>query len=106
MKGAEWGAYLLDAIRPVIDPEIGFSVVDIGLIRGIEWSEQDRIAKVRMTLTSPYCPYGPVLREQVLRAVESLPEVEECEVEMELFPIWDARTEASEEVKATLGIWD
>lgn len=56
---------LLESLRAVIDPEIGLNVVELGLIRKIEVNEADDTAKVTMILTTPFCPYGPQLIEQV-----------------------------------------
>ncbi len=54
-----------DALRQVIDPEIGLDVIALGLIREIEVSA-DKL-HVIMILTTPFCPYGPQLLEQTRR---------------------------------------
>jgi metal-sulfur cluster biosynthetic enzyme len=54
---------LLEALRSVIDPEIGLNIVELGLIRNIEVGEEK--TKITMILTTPFCPYGPALIEQV-----------------------------------------
>lgn len=59
-----------DALRQVIDPEIGLNVVELGLIREIETAEDE--AKITMILTTPFCPYGPALIEQVRIAADSV----------------------------------
>ena len=56
---------LLESLRSVIDPEIGLNIVELGLIRNIEINEEDDMADVTMILTTPFCPYGPALIEQV-----------------------------------------
>lgn len=56
---------LLESLRTVIDPEIGLNIVELGLIRNIELEEQGGTAKITMILTTPFCPYGPQLIEQV-----------------------------------------
>ena len=56
---------LLESLRAVIDPEIGLNVVELGLIRDIKINEEDDTAVVTMILTTPFCPYGPQLIEQV-----------------------------------------
>ncbi|MFO7663788.1 MAG: metal-sulfur cluster assembly factor [Chloroflexota bacterium] len=56
---------LIEALRSVIDPEIGLNIVELGLIRNIELDEQSDNGKVTMILTTPFCPYGPQLIEQV-----------------------------------------
>ncbi|HHQ48182.1 MAG TPA: metal-sulfur cluster assembly factor, partial [Acidobacteria bacterium] len=58
-----------EALRPVQDPEIGFSIVDLGLIRGIEVDDESGVVTVRMTMTSPMCPMAPELIEAARFAV-------------------------------------
>lgn len=93
------------ALQPVVDPEIGISVVDLGLIRDIQITPEG-VVTVRMTLTSPFCPEGPAIVQEVEQTVRLLPGVKEAAVELVWNPPWDPRTEASDEVKAMLGIWD
>jgi metal-sulfur cluster biosynthetic enzyme len=68
------------ALETVMDPEIGLSVIDLGLIREIHFLPDKTF--VRMMLTTPFCPYAPQLMEEVKQAtmgvVPSLP----CEVEI------------------------
>lgn len=54
---------LMESLRTVIDPEIGLNIVELGLIRNIEVGDDK--SKVTMILTTPFCPYGPALIEQV-----------------------------------------
>lgn len=56
---------LLESLRSVIDPEIGLNVVELGLIRNLAIDEENESARVTMILTTPFCPYGPQLIEQV-----------------------------------------
>ena len=56
---------LLESLRSVIDPEIGLNIVELGLIRNIDVAEAEDSANVTMILTTPFCPYGPALIEQV-----------------------------------------
>lgn len=56
---------LMESLRAVIDPEIGLNVVELGLIRAIDVNEVDDTANLTMILTTPFCPYGPQLIEQV-----------------------------------------
>lgn len=58
------------ALKGVIDPEIGVNIVDLGLIYGLEVSP-DRI-DVRMTMTSPTCPMGDLLMDEVESALDRL----------------------------------
>ncbi len=56
---------LLETLRSVIDPEIGLNIVELGLVRNLEIDEEENSAKITMILTTPFCPYGPQLIEQV-----------------------------------------
>lgn len=95
-----------EALRPIQDPEIFISIVDLGLIRAIEISPEGNKVKVIMTLTTPFCPEGPMIVEAVNETLRALPGVNEAEVDLQWNPPWDPRKEASDEVKAELGIWD
>ena len=67
-----------EALRDVLDPEVGIDIVDLGLIKDII-ADGDRI-EVNMVLTSQACPLADHLKEQVKRRVEGLPEVGDVEV--------------------------
>ena len=56
---------LLESLRSVIDPEIGLNIVELGLIRDIGINEEEETAEITMILTTPFCPYGPAIIEQV-----------------------------------------
>ena len=57
---------ILESLRNVIDPEIGLNVVELGLIRSLDIVDEQ--TKVTMILTTPFCPYGPAMIEQVRQA--------------------------------------
>ena len=57
---------IMEALRGVIDPEIGLNVVELGLIRDLKYENDD--AEITMILTTPFCPYGPAMIEQVRQA--------------------------------------
>lgn len=97
---------VLDAIRPVIDPELDMSIVDLGLVRGISVQEETGAVEVDLTLTSPMCPLGPEIIAAVRNAVTGVEGVSNCMVELVWSPPWNPRTDASEECRAELGIWD
>jgi len=56
---------LIESLRTVIDPEIGLNIVELGLVRNINIDEENDSANITMILTTPFCPYGPQLIEQV-----------------------------------------
>ena len=88
----------------VEDPELHMDIVSLGLVYGIQIS--DAKVHTKMTLTSPGCPYGPMLIQLTRSALYAVPGVKEASVEIVWTPPWDPRTMASDDVKATLGIWD
>lgn len=97
------------ALEPVQDPEIHISVVELGLVYGakIEPVEGEAGNRVTLTvsLTSPACPYGPMLLAMIHGAVAKLPSVRTVDVDLTFNPLWDPRTFASEEAKDKLGIF-
>ncbi len=69
------------ALETVMDPEIGLSVIDLGLIREVLFLTDPSRTHVRMMLTTPFCPYAPQLVAEVKQAAESVvPQV--CDVEL------------------------
>ena len=76
-----------EALRDVIDPEIGFNIVDIGLIYDIA-IENDGIAAVTMTTTTRGCPATNYLREGAGEAAQSVDGVEEADVRLTYDPPW------------------
>jgi metal-sulfur cluster biosynthetic enzyme len=75
-------------LNQIIDPEVGIGIVDLGLIYHIDINK-DNEALVRMTLTSPSCPVGPVLIQQVQDKMILQPEINGAEVELVWDPIWN-----------------
>lgn len=72
-------------LSEVIDPEIGMNIVQLGLVRDVE-IEND-IARLKMILTTPFCPYGPAMIEMTkAKAVEGLKMPVTVEMGMEM---WD-----------------
>ncbi len=76
---------LREALRVVVDPEIGMNVIELGLLRGSEIYE-DR-AHLIMIMTTPFCPYAPQLLEQCRRTAQEFLEVP-VTIEMGL-EMWD-----------------
>jgi metal-sulfur cluster biosynthetic enzyme len=96
---------LLNAIRPVIDPELGISIVDLGLIYDFDLNESKDILIVKMTLTSPGCPAGPEIMSSVDQAMRENTNHKNIKVEVVWEPKWDPKTMASDAAKDILGIW-
>jgi metal-sulfur cluster biosynthetic enzyme len=62
---------LLEALRDVVDPELGVNVVDLGLVYGVTVAE-DNVATIDMTLTSAACPLTDVIEDQTRAALDGL----------------------------------
>ncbi|MGH2793926.1 MAG: metal-sulfur cluster assembly factor [Actinomycetota bacterium] len=90
-----------EAIRVVVDPEIGISIVDLGLVYDITVDE-DGVAKITYTLTSMGCPVGPLIEAQMQQVVSLLPGLESAEFTMVFKPPWTPEM-MSDEAKAALG---
>ncbi|HXP92115.1 MAG TPA: metal-sulfur cluster assembly factor [Candidatus Binatia bacterium] len=95
-----------EVLKDVKDPEIMLGIIDLGLVYGIdvEGPEQEQVT-VTMTLTSPMCPVGPMFKQNVKTAVESIEGVKSARVDITFSPPWDPREMASDEAKLQLGIW-
>jgi metal-sulfur cluster biosynthetic enzyme len=61
-----------EALKEVIDPEIGVNIVDLGLIYGLEMADEDESLLINMTLTSAGCPLTDVLEEQTAEALDGV----------------------------------
>ena len=94
---------MMEKLRDVIDPELGLSVVDLGLIYDVAFDNGEVL--VQMTLTSPGCPLGPIIRGEAYAKLKELSGVKDVDVQIVWSPPWDPRTMASEDVKMALGIW-
>src|SRR5918999_689227 len=68
-----------DALSNVIDPELGLDFVELGLVYGIEVDGAD--VHIEFTLTSPGCPIGPQVTDQMKEFVAELDGVEQAEVD-------------------------
>jgi metal-sulfur cluster biosynthetic enzyme len=89
-----------DALREVIDPELGLDFVELGLIYEVEI--ENGTVRVTYTLTSPGCPIGPQVSEQIEEFVGELDGVEDVQATMTFSPPWTPEL-MSEDAKFALG---
>lgn len=89
-----------EVLRGVFDPELHMNIVDLGLVYEV-LLESDKV-QVKMTLTSPGCPYGPYLIHQVKDTVQSLKGIQEARVEVVWEPPWGP-DKMTEEARLELG---
>jgi metal-sulfur cluster biosynthetic enzyme len=90
-----------DALRDVIDPELGLDFVELGLIYDVS-IEGEGTVKVTYTLTSPGCPIGPQVSEQIEEFVGELDGVRDVQPTMTFSPAWTPER-MSEDAKFALG---
>lgn len=90
-----------DALRHVIDPELGVNIVDLGLVYDVGISP-DGVVHVEYTLTTMGCPIGPLIEQQMESFLAGVPGISAVEAEMVLRPPWTPEM-MSEEAKAALG---
>lgn len=95
---------IMEALKPVHDPEIHIGIVDLGLVYDIDIND-DAEVQIKMTLTTPFCPYGEMLIGQAHRAAELVRGVKKVEVVLVWDPPWDPKQMCSDQAKDQLGIW-
>jgi metal-sulfur cluster biosynthetic enzyme len=101
LLGAEVDAgRLVQELRTVIDPELGVNIVDLGLVYGAEMVEG--VAHILMTTTTPACPIGSYLRDEIRWALLRVDRILDVEVELTHDPPWST-DRMSDEAKVQLG---
>jgi metal-sulfur cluster biosynthetic enzyme len=93
-----------DALRVVIDPELGYNIVDLGFIYDVV-VEDDRVARIAMTTTTRGCPATSFLAEGARESVCSVPGIESVDINLTYEPPWTPQM-MSAEAKQHLGISD
>jgi metal-sulfur cluster biosynthetic enzyme len=89
---------LRDALRDVIDPELGIDIVSLGLIYGLEVNH--RVAEVVLTTTTPACPLGEYITDEVRRVLLATGAVDRVEVVITHEPAWTPVMMADDTKKA------
>jgi metal-sulfur cluster biosynthetic enzyme len=77
-----------EALKEVMDPELGINVVDLGLIYDLTWDDENNALIVHMTLTSAGCPLTDVLEEQTAQALDNV--VDAFRINWVWMPPWGA----------------
>jgi len=93
---------VIAALRDIFDPEIPVNIYDLGLIYGVEVSDEASVA-VTMTLTTPHCPVAESMPGEVELRVSSVPGVRDAEVNLVWDPPWDP-AKMSDEARLELGM--
>ena len=97
-------ATVTELLREVIDPELGVNIVDLGLLRGVAVAPGGAV-RVVMTLTTPACPLGPYITEQITDLLSQVTTITEIDAEVIWSPPWDPDRDMTDHAKQQLGRW-
>lgn len=89
-----------EALKQIIDPEIGLNIVTLGLVYDVE--VQGTQVNVNMTLTSPGCPVGPQILNGAKMVLEDLEGIDEANIQLVWEPFWSP-DRIDPEARAALG---
>lgn len=93
---------VVEALKGIYDPEIPVNIYDLGLIYGVEATEDGDVA-VKMTLTTPHCPVAESMPGEVELTVGSVPGVRDAEVSLVWDPPWGP-DKMTDEARLELGM--
>ncbi len=74
------------ALRQVKDPELDMNIVDLGLVYDVE--VDGGLVRINMTLTSPGCPAGPMITNDIYKVVRALEGVQDVDIDIVWEPYW------------------
>jgi metal-sulfur cluster biosynthetic enzyme len=77
---------LREALRDVFDPELGYNIVDLGLVYDVQMA--DSVARVTMTLTTPGCPASDMIQGGVHQRLEMMEGVDDVDIDLVWEPRW------------------
>ncbi len=92
---------VMEALKEVVDPELGMNVVELGLIYDV--AIEGETVKVKMTLTVPGCPLAQLITEYVARRLHEMEGVKYTDVELTFDPPWSPEM-MSPEAREKLGL--
>ena len=102
-SGAPSEEQVLEALKSVVDPELGINIVDLGLVYEVAVDPSGDV-DIQYTLTTMGCPIGPLIEDQMRAFLAAVPGIGEIRPEMVLRPAWSPEM-MSEEAKAALGMF-
>ena len=92
---------VMEALGQVYDLEIGFDIVSLGLIYGVE--VEDSNVRIKMTMTTPMCPLAGLMLEDARRKVSEIEGIKDVKIELTFDPPWTTEM-ASDDVRKILGL--
>jgi len=76
------------ALRQVKDPELDMNIVDLGLVYDVEIDDGGGLVRLTMTLTSPGCPAGPMITNDIYKVVRAIDGVKDVDIDIVWEPYW------------------
>ena len=92
---------IVEGLREVYDPELHYNIYDLGLVYKVGVDEGD--IHILLTLTTPACPIGPMIVEQINENIGLIPGVKDVDVEITFDPAWNPEM-MTDEARADLGL--
>lgn len=93
---------LVELLHRVIDPEVGVNIVDLGLVRDVDLDDVGDV-EINMTLTTPSCPLGPYMVDNIDQVLGELSWVNSTDVNIIWEPPWNPQTDMTDLAKRQLG---
>lgn len=92
---------ILKKLSEVIDPELGISIVDLGLIYDVRYKNGK--TEILMTFTTPFCPLAAKIEREIKEKLRELPKIKEMRISITFDPPWSIE-KISENAKLKLGL--
>lgn len=93
---------IMTALEQVIDPELHIDIVNLGLVYAIELMDENRCV-IKLTLTTMGCPLADTITNDIMTAMQSIPEISSTEVKLVWYPAWDT-SKMSRYARIALGV--
>ena len=93
---------IMTALEQVIDPELNIDIVNLGLVYAIELMDENRCV-IKLTLTTMGCPLADTITNDIMTAMQSIPEITSTEVKLVWYPAWDT-SRMSRYARISLGV--
>jgi len=90
---------IINALKNVKDPEIGLDIVTLGLVYDIQIVDSG-VIYIKMTLTTPMCPFGPQILDDVKFNIKEIKDVRDINIDLVFDPPW----EPSDDLKIMMGV--
>lgn len=93
---------IMTALEQVIDPELNIDIVNLGLVYAIELMDENHCV-IKLTLTTMGCPLADTITNDIMTAMQSIPEITSTEVKLVWYPAWDT-SRMSRYARIALGV--